>query len=53
MARSSNCLVIAPLIALAMLSLSSTAPYMPDIPMQPRAMRNTFSPVEPSSRVSG
>lgn len=34
-----------------MLSASSVAPYMPDIPMQPSPSRNTSGPVEPSVTV--
>jgi hypothetical protein len=34
----------------AMLSARSAGPYMPDMPMQPSAMAETFGPDEPSWR---
>jgi len=36
----------------ATLSRSSAGPYIPDIPMHPSPMGNTWSPVEPSARGS-
>ena len=36
----------------AMLSASSAGPYIPDMPMQPRARGNTVGPLEPRARAS-
>ena len=36
-----------------MLSLSSEAPYIADMPIAPRAMGNTFGPTCPSCRNKG